>query len=79
VFNERNEWIFLPLWQEFTLMSFSIEFLINTDYNLSPSYSGGRDQEDCGSKPAQANSFERTYLENTITKKGWWSGSKCRP
>jgi hypothetical protein len=25
-------------------------------YACNPSYSGGRDQEDCGSKPAQANS-----------------------
>jgi hypothetical protein len=32
------------------------------------SYSGGRDQEDRSSKPAQ---FERPYLE-----KGWWSGSR---
>jgi hypothetical protein len=30
----------------------------------NPSYSGGRDQEDLGSKPAQANS-SRDYVENT--------------
>jgi hypothetical protein len=38
-----------------------------------PSYSGGRDQKDRGSKPAQANS-----LRDPISKKGWWSGTRCR-
>jgi hypothetical protein len=42
------------------------------------SYSGGRDQEDCGLKPALGKYFARTYLEINITKKGWWSGSRCR-
>jgi hypothetical protein len=32
----------------------------------NPSYSGGRDQEDLGSKPAWA-----TYLKKHITKMGW--------
>jgi hypothetical protein len=32
----------------------------------NPCYSGGRDQEDSGSKPAQANS----YLKNPFTKIG---------
>jgi hypothetical protein len=36
----------------------------------NPSYSGDRDQEDCGSKPAQANSSKRFYLEKTYHKKG---------
>jgi hypothetical protein len=31
----------------------------------NPSYLGGRDQEDRGSKPAWANSSMRPYLENT--------------
>jgi hypothetical protein len=35
-----------------------------------PSYSGGRDQEDRGSKPAWANSSMRPYLKNTLHKKG---------
>jgi hypothetical protein len=34
------------------------------------SYSGGRDQEDRGSKPAQANSSARPYLEKPFTKLG---------
>jgi hypothetical protein len=53
--------------------------LLCIKYNASPatvapscnsSYSGGRDQEDHGSKPAQANSFARPYLkENPSHKK----------
>jgi hypothetical protein len=35
-----------------------------------PSDSGGRDQEDRGSKSAQANSSKRPYLKTPITKKG---------
>jgi hypothetical protein len=47
------------------------------------SYSGGRDQEDCGSKPAWANGPQDPISKNTknkktkpFTKKGWLS---CRP
>jgi hypothetical protein len=36
----------------------------------NPSYSGGRDQEDPGSKPALGKEFVRPYLENTQHKKG---------
>jgi hypothetical protein len=36
----------------------------------NPSDSGGRDQEDHGSKPAQANSSARPYLKKPFTKKG---------
>jgi hypothetical protein len=35
----------------------------------NPSYSGGRDQEDWGSKPAQANSSWDPILKKTITKR----------
>jgi hypothetical protein len=35
----------------------------------NPSYSEGRDQ-DCGSKPALANSSVRPYLEKSFTKIG---------
>jgi hypothetical protein len=34
----------------------------------NPGYSGGRDQEGCGSKPAWANSSTRPYLEKPFTK-----------
>jgi hypothetical protein len=33
-----------------------------------PNDSGGRDQEDRGSKPAQANSSTRPYLKKPFTK-----------
>jgi hypothetical protein len=42
--------------------------LVAHAYN--PSYSRDRDREDLGFNPARANSFERTYLENTLHKKG---------
>jgi hypothetical protein len=38
----------------------------------NPSYSGGRDQEHHGSKPAQANSSQGPILKIPITKKGWY-------
>jgi hypothetical protein len=36
----------------------------------NPSYSGGRDQEDRSSKPAQANSSRDPISKKPITKKG---------
>jgi hypothetical protein len=50
----------------FKIQSFS-RVLVAYAYN--PSYSGGRDQEDCGSKPAWANSSARPYLKKKIPKK----------
>jgi hypothetical protein len=43
-----------------------------------PSYSGGRDQEDHGSKPAQVHSSQDLILKKPITKKGWWIGLRCK-
>jgi hypothetical protein len=50
-------------------------------HTCDPSYSGGRDQEDCGLKPTRAKEFTRPYLEKTRhkKKKSWRSGSRCRP
>jgi hypothetical protein len=45
----------------------------------NPSYSGSGDQEDHGSKPAQANSSQDPISKKPITKKCLWSGSWCRP
>jgi hypothetical protein len=46
----------------------------------NPSYSGGRDQEDHGSKPALTNSPRNLILKKKkITKKDWWSGFRYRP
>jgi hypothetical protein len=39
-------------------------------HTCNPSYSEGRDQEDRSSKPAQANSSTRPYLEKSFTKIG---------
>jgi hypothetical protein len=40
----------------------------------NPNYSEGRDQEDCGSKPALGK-----VCETLSQKKGWWSSSRCWP
>jgi hypothetical protein len=45
----------------------------------NPNYSGGRDQEDLGSKPAQANSSRDPILKNPITNKGLVGGSSRVP
>jgi hypothetical protein len=44
-------------------------------HTCNPSYSGGRNQEDRSSKPAQANGLWKPILN----KKGWWNGSRCWP
>jgi hypothetical protein len=36
-------------------------------------------KEDCGSKPAWASSSQEPISKKKITKKGWWSSSRCRP
>jgi hypothetical protein len=45
----------------------------------NPSYSGGRDLEDRSSKPAWTSSLQDPISKIPITKKGWWSGSRCSP
>jgi hypothetical protein len=42
-------------------------------HTCNPSYSGGRDQKDQGSKPASS------CWKKPITKKGWWIVSRWRP
>jgi hypothetical protein len=42
--------------------------LVAHAYN--PIYSGGKDQDDGGSKPAPGKQFLRPYLKNTQHKKG---------
>jgi hypothetical protein len=41
-------------------------------HSCNPSYSGGRDQEDCSSKPAQGNSSWDPISKNLLTKN--WAG-----
>jgi hypothetical protein len=53
-------------------------------HTCNSSYSGGRDQEDQGSKPAQANSSQDPIWKKPITKKGWrwlnlYVGPKFKP
>jgi hypothetical protein len=60
-----------------TLKNCPSQILVDHAYNLS--YSGSRDQEDGGLKPTRANSLQYPISKKPITKKGWWSGSRCRP
>jgi hypothetical protein len=39
-------------------------------HTYNPSYSGGRDQEDSGSKPARVNSSARPYFKKPFAKIG---------
>jgi hypothetical protein len=39
-------------------------------YTYNPSYSGGRDQEDCSLRQSQANSSQDPILKKPFTKKG---------
>jgi hypothetical protein len=41
---------------------------------MASSYSGGRDQEDFGLKPARGNSLRDPISKTPNTKQGWWSG-----
>jgi hypothetical protein len=45
-------------------------------HTCNPNYSGGKDQEDRGSKPEQANSSQEPLWKKPIIKKGLWSGSR---
>jgi hypothetical protein len=45
----------------------------------NPSYSGGKDQKDCGLKPAQANSSARPYLKKPFTKNRTGGGPEFKP
>jgi hypothetical protein len=38
-------------------------------HTCGSSYSGGRDQEDCGLKPASGKEFVRPYLEKSLSQK----------
>jgi hypothetical protein len=40
-------------------------------HTCNPIYSGGRDQEDRGSKPTQANSSRDPISKISKTEKGW--------
>jgi hypothetical protein len=42
------------------------------------SYSGGRDQEDRGTKTVWANGAHDPILKIPVTNQGWWSGLSGR-
>jgi hypothetical protein len=44
----------------------------------NPSYSGGSNQENHGSKAALANSLRDPVLKYPTQKNGWWGDSSCR-
>jgi hypothetical protein len=51
-------------------------------HTCNPSYSEGRNQEDRSLKAVQAvqeNTLRDPILRKPIKKRGWWSGSRCRP
>jgi hypothetical protein len=50
--------------------------LIPVAHACNPIYSGGRGQEDCGSKPAPANSSRGPMWKMANTKQGWWEWLK---
>jgi hypothetical protein len=63
---------FKQLLKESLLLKLPSGAPVSHAYN--PSYSGGRDQEDLGSQPIQANSSQDPILKKTqkpITEKGW--------
>jgi hypothetical protein len=39
-------------------------------HTCNPSYSGDRDQEDCGLKPVRANSLRKPVSKKPVTEKG---------
>jgi hypothetical protein len=67
--------------QEFKLKSRYSQ--VPVAHTCNPSYSRGRDQEDPGSKSTWANSswdsVSKKKKKDPSQKKGWQSGSRCRP
>jgi hypothetical protein len=72
-FRDRVLWTIYPSWLQTMILRWA-----PGAHTFNLSYSGGRDQEDPGSKAAQANSSWDPSSKKSITKKGWWSGSRYR-
>jgi hypothetical protein len=75
----------LPVWN-FQEVGHLVSFLIECNgvpvaHDCNPSYLGGWHQEDQdqGSKPAQAYRLRDPISKKPITKKGWWNGARYRP
>jgi hypothetical protein len=69
----------ISLIQKWNTLSKNRNYQALVTHACNPTYSGGRNQEDCSSKPAQANSSHNPISKKPFTKKGWWSGQRCRP
>jgi hypothetical protein len=54
--------------ENFPIKTFSGQASLVHAYN--PSYSGGRDQEDCSSKPSQASGFQALISKTKKSQKG---------
>jgi hypothetical protein len=52
----------------------NLKELVPVAHTCNPSYSGGRDQEEQGMKPAPGKQFKRPYLKSTQYKKGIGTG-----
>jgi hypothetical protein len=63
------------LWEQNKNLELSQEPVTHTS---NPSYSGGRDQEDQGSKSTWKNTSPDPISKIPNMKKGWWNGSRCR-
>jgi hypothetical protein len=50
---------------------------VQVAHTCNPHYSGGKDQEDCGSKTAQENSLWEPHLQNNQSKMDWGCGSRA--
>jgi hypothetical protein len=75
----NNKWTILEL--DFNVVVKSIKdkhCRAPVAHTCEPSYWGGRDQEDGGLKPAQANGSQDPISKQAIIKTGWQSGSSGR-
>jgi hypothetical protein len=81
--NLFTKWVWFWLWNEhLTLvkrMLWGRALATQVAHAYTPVYSGVRDQEYWGLKPAQAKSVRPYLKKKSITKKGWWSDLRCRP
>jgi hypothetical protein len=75
----RNSMFFFTSWFLPTLCAANLLVPSVQAHTCNPSYSEGRDQEDCSLKPDYlwANSLRDPIWKKKSQKKGWWSGSRC--
>jgi hypothetical protein len=70
ILNFNRPWVFLSAsFFELSTNKCLLSWVL-VAHTCNPSYSGDRDQEDRGSKPAQANSLQDSILKIPNVKKG---------